>query len=101
MPVYRQPVMTYRLDEVIQAFDLPRPNHLKIDVDGAELGVLQGAPATLRDPGLRSVMIESPLACFDAVTQLLDADAAQVDKRIVPPTKSGPPRVNYGLFARS
>ena len=36
------------LDAMIAAFDLPRPHHLKIDVDGAEDRVLAGAPDTLR-----------------------------------------------------
>lgn len=31
---------------------------MKIDVDGAELGLIRGARETLRDPGFRSILIE-------------------------------------------
>jgi FkbM family methyltransferase len=36
-----------RLDDVIQAHDLPQPYFLKIDVQGAEVGVLDGAASVL------------------------------------------------------
>jgi FkbM family methyltransferase len=54
---YRQPVLAYRLDDLIRD-GLPTPNHVKLDVDGAELSVLEGAPQALSDPALRSLMIE-------------------------------------------
>ena len=37
---------------------MPPPNYLKIDVDGTEEQILDGAVATLADPALRSVLIE-------------------------------------------
>lgn len=37
---------------------LPAPNYLKLDVDGTEDRILTGAPDTLRDPDLRSILIE-------------------------------------------
>jgi FkbM family methyltransferase len=55
---HRQRVLTYRLDDLIGHIGLPEPTHLKIDVDGAELEVLDGAAETLVSPRLRSVMIE-------------------------------------------
>ena len=55
---FRQPVLAYRLDDVIATFGLPVPAHAKIDVDGPELKVLQGASATLRDPAWRSILLE-------------------------------------------
>jgi FkbM family methyltransferase len=53
-----QPVVAFRLDELVERFALPAPTHLKLDVDGAELAMLRGAPRTLDDPTLRTVLVE-------------------------------------------
>ena len=42
----RQGLITFRADDFARLFDA-WPNHLKIDVDGAELSVLKGAPEVL------------------------------------------------------
>jgi FkbM family methyltransferase len=55
---FRQQVLAYRLDDVVGTFRLPVPEHAKIDVDGHELKVLQGASAALRDPAWRSILLE-------------------------------------------
>jgi len=52
-------VLGYRLDELVAQFCLPRPTHIKIDVDGSELLVLRGAEATLGDPHLRTLIVET------------------------------------------
>lgn len=57
-PVASHPVLCYRLDDLIERFGLPEPTLLKLDVDGAETGVLRGATATLRSKGLASVLVE-------------------------------------------
>lgn len=57
-PEYVQAVMKYRLDDFIRVSGIPCPNHLKIDVDGCELEVMQGMSETLADAGLRSIFIE-------------------------------------------
>ena len=46
------------LDEAVHLFGLPSATHLKIDVDGGEDAVLDGAKATLRSPTLKHVLIE-------------------------------------------
>lgn len=56
--VYKQPLLSFRLDDFIATFKIPYPNHMKIDVDGGEPGVLFGAAKTLSHPGLRSIFIE-------------------------------------------
>lgn len=53
-----QPVLGAALDDVVALFGLAPPTHLKIDVDGSETEVLDGARETLRARGLRSLMIE-------------------------------------------
>src|ERR1051325_1201310 len=53
-----QPMISYRIDDLIEQFKVPVPNHIKIDVDGIELSVLKGAETTLTNPLLRSVLVE-------------------------------------------
>lgn len=57
-PDFRQGVIGYRLDEFIRTFDVPFPNHVKIDVDGNDPVVLEGMRGLLDDPRLKSVAIE-------------------------------------------
>lgn len=46
------------LDETVRLLALPQATHLKIDVDGGEDAVLDGAGETLRSPMLEHVLIE-------------------------------------------
>ena len=98
---YRQPVLAYTLDEVIEAFALPAPTIVKIDVDGAEAAVLAGAGATLARPELRSLLIEIDVAQTDDVRRLLEEAGlvlvARFDEREAKPL----PGLWYGVFERS
>lgn len=69
--VYRQPVLTYGLDALCEDFGIPCPNLIKLDVDGTELEIVQGAAKALENPGLRSVLIE------------LSEDAAGSDREVI------------------
>lgn len=51
-------IISYRLDDVINIFSLPLPNHIKIDVDGAERSVLEGAKHTLSQETMQTILIE-------------------------------------------
>jgi FkbM family methyltransferase len=53
-----QGMIAFTIDDFVARFDPPFPTHLKMDVDGLEWPILQGATKTLRDPRLRSTMIE-------------------------------------------
>jgi FkbM family methyltransferase len=53
----RQTVFTLQLDD-LQTWDIPMPQHMKIDVDGHEAKVLVGASLTLSSPRLKTVMLE-------------------------------------------
>ena len=56
---HRQGLVILPLDELIfGTLDLPKPTHLKIDVDGPELDILRGAKKTLVLPSLRYVLVE-------------------------------------------
>ena len=54
----RQTIPAFRLDDLIHTFGVRPPTHLKVDVDGGELGVLQGAEATLASGSIRSLLVE-------------------------------------------
>jgi FkbM family methyltransferase len=53
-----QPVMTVTLDDLVQKYNVPAPNHMKIDVDGHELSILQGGSAVLQSKELKTIQIE-------------------------------------------
>lgn len=55
---YQQKVVAYRLDDLIKEFHLPVPNFMKLDVDGGEETILQGAPETLKNKNLRGLLVE-------------------------------------------
>jgi FkbM family methyltransferase len=94
---YEQPVLVMTLDAMIGTFNLPRPNHLKIDVDGMEDRVLAGAAGTLRSDTLRTVLIEVDQLKWTAVSGLLERSGFVLDKRIER-EKQGAPA--YGIFVR-
>ena len=99
---YRQPVLTFRLDDLIDQFGLPSPTHIKLDVDGAEERVLHGAQRALCSPSLRSVMVELNADPSRAVTKRLLEGGLSLQREFTPPQKPGrrPPQHTYGLFSR-
>jgi FkbM family methyltransferase len=70
-------MLGYSIDEFIRCFSPPFPNHLKLDVDGLEIQILEGAQNTLRDARLRSVLVELNLGADgdEAATMRILADA--------------------------
>jgi FkbM family methyltransferase len=75
----------FTVDEFIERFHPPFPTHLKMDVDGLESAILQGAQATLRDPRLRSAMVELSLT-----------DRAERDRAMALMKRSGLEFVSHG-----
>ncbi len=57
-PVLEQPIIAFRLDDFLHLFNIPSPNHIKIDVDGIEFKILKGAEKTLNGTSVRSLMVE-------------------------------------------
>lgn len=55
----------FSIDDFISQFHAPFPNYLKMDVDGLEFVILQGAKQTLRDSRLRSLMVELSMSHGD------------------------------------
>jgi FkbM family methyltransferase len=58
VPAFSQGCVAARLDELVATGAIPQPTHIKIDVDGFEPKVVHGAAAAIRDPRLRSLLIE-------------------------------------------
>ncbi|MDO8425871.1 MAG: FkbM family methyltransferase [bacterium] len=56
-PVFRQGAFGYTLDTLVAQLE-EVPQHIKVDVDGNEAQVLQGATRTLRESSVRSLLIE-------------------------------------------
>lgn len=81
-PAFTQPTLSYRLDDLIDQFKLPIPTHIKIDVDGIEKAVLEGAPETLSNSSLRSVVVELEEGEPEReITELLAAKGLHLDAK--------------------
>ena len=98
--VFPQPVLAFRLDDLIAQFGLPEPNHIKLDVDGGELEVLAGAASTLASSTLRTVLIEVSSSLSEAVTEALGRSGLRLEERILKRNKAGDYAVWYGVFGR-
>lgn len=68
---YVQPVCVDRLDEIVTRHGLPRPMHIRLNVPRWADAVVRGAPQTLADPGLKSVLIIAPRREIRAVVEEL------------------------------
>jgi FkbM family methyltransferase len=78
---YTQPMVAVTLDEVVRLFRLPRPNLVKLDVDGAEAHVLRGGRHTLSAPECRSVFVEIDDTNTDDVVSLLESYGFRLERR--------------------
>lgn len=57
-PKFEQAVLAFTLDELIERFGLPQPDHIKLDVDGNEDRIVRGGRRTLSNPALKSLLVE-------------------------------------------
>ncbi|MEE9241388.1 MAG: FkbM family methyltransferase [bacterium] len=57
-PLHQYRIFSTTLDSLHERWGLPFPNHIKIDVDGIERKIIEGAPNTLADPRLQTVLVE-------------------------------------------
>jgi FkbM family methyltransferase len=55
---FQQGMIGFSIDDMIDRFACPFPNHIKIDVDGIEDKIIAGAAATLKDSRLKSLLVE-------------------------------------------
>jgi FkbM family methyltransferase len=55
---FKQSVISFTIDSFMKSYPEFFPTHIKIDVDGIERKIINGAKDTLKDPRLREVVIE-------------------------------------------
>ena len=97
---FRQGMLGVSVDGFRRLFGLPAPNYLKIDVDSTEERILAGASETLRDPELRSVLVEleaADTARNNRLLAALEAAGLQLSLR----SKARQIDVINGIFTRS
>jgi FkbM family methyltransferase len=98
---YRQPVLVHTLDELVELFNLPVPTLVKLDVDGSEAAVLAGAARLLKDPRLRSLVVEVDVTQTDDVQGLLADAGFELSERYDDRDGRPLPDIWYGVFVRS
>ena len=84
---YRQAMVGYTIDEFVARFAPPFPNHLKIDVDGIEEEVIDGARETLSDERVRSVLVEldESRKGYSKTVEILQAAGLHIRAKAHPP----------------
>jgi len=94
---YSQPMLAMTLDAAVPLFGLPAPTLVKLDVDGAELHVLEGAQKTFAAEQVRSLVIEIENELTEPVTALL----ARLGFRLIDrPDRKRAAKAWYGIFGR-
>ncbi len=78
---YEQGVVAFTLDYFSEKMGVP--NHVKIDVDGHELKILEGSKATLSNSNLKSVLIEmnEESAKFNGILRLMSDHGFEVTEK--------------------
>jgi FkbM family methyltransferase len=88
---WTQGMIAFSIDDFIRHFDPPFPNYVKVDVDGLEPAVLQGARETLCNPRLNSLMIELNVSdneeYLGAVRLLKESGLRLVSRGVIQGTK--------------
>lgn len=97
---YVQQVLVHPLDDLVERYGLPAPTLVKLDVDGAEVGVLRGAREVLRRPELRSLVVEIDVAQTDAVQKELADAGFRLESRVDDRRGEPLPGIWYGIFER-
>lgn len=97
-------VLGATLDSLVSVYSLKHPTHIKVDVDGAEVGVIRGATDVLRSPTLRTVLIEldQSAAEYSMVDAMLrEAGLTCTSKRRCIPGSTDPRLMGYHNFVYS
>lgn len=76
-PVFSQGCVAARLDDLVAAGVVPQPHYIKIDVDGFEPKVVAGARDVLKNPGLRSLLVETNQNLADHLQMVSELEALE------------------------
>lgn len=57
-PMYRQEMLSFSIDDLVSRFGFAPPTLMKIDVDGTELNIIEGAAQVLTGTSVKSVILE-------------------------------------------
>jgi len=80
-PLYKQPLLGYKIDDFITEFNIPVPNYIKLDVDGIEYEILEGAKNILGSSVLKSILVEISILKIgvrDQIINLLEDNGFQL-----------------------
>ena len=89
----RKTIPVFSIDSIVRLSGLV-PTHVKIDVDGPEAEIVRGMAETLRNPAMKSLMVEiNSEAARDAIA------GALAEAGFPPPLRPNPGNDNY-LFRR-
>jgi len=58
LPLKKERVLAFSMDEFVDEFNLPLPNFIKVDVDGQETKIINGMKNILSNENLESILIE-------------------------------------------
>ena len=97
---FKLQILTARLDDLVQQYNLPLPTKLKIDVDGNELLVLEGALKTLEAVKELHIEFDDAVESHRIAKQLLAEHGFKVVNTEPIPTSRTNSMSNY-LFARA
>lgn len=76
VPAFRQAMLGFRIDDFIRHFQVEVPDYIKIDVDGIEAKIIEGARNTLANKRLKSLLIELDTQDNDAYQSVLSTITA-------------------------
>lgn len=79
---HRPPSMVgFCMDDLIEQFNLPMPNHIKINIADGELLVLEGAANILHSPSLKTIMVGVEQVFYEKVTDFLTKNGLKLKDR--------------------
>lgn len=97
---HRQRIVVLTLDDLISAFTLPPPSHMKIDIDGGEESALMGMEKTLALPGLVGLMVEMPVETEEKIVAHLGERGFALADRFTDREGTEIQGILYGRFER-
>ena len=100
---FRQSVLCYTLDSFLETYPDLFPTHIKIDVDGIERKIIDGAKNTLKDKRLKEIIIElnqNLKEDMEIVDILVESGFVEKSKRNSPTANSAYDVLYNHLFIR-